>query len=92
MTKAEFIDTIQSSLKKQGQSLSKRETEYVIETVFDGIKASVAARGHFTWRGFGAFKAKTRAARQGRNPATGEPVQIAEKTVVTFKAVDDFVA
>lgn len=55
-----------------------------VKAVFQAV-ATLAADERVTVKGFGTFKFKTRAARTGRNPQTGEAVQIPEKTVLVFK-------
>jgi DNA-binding protein HU-beta len=57
--------------------------ERQVKAVFAAIKAS---KERITIKGFGSFETKTRAARKGRNPKTGEELTIPEKTVLTFKA------
>lgn len=65
--------------------LSKKAAEAAVRDVFDFIKDEVASGREIAITDFGAFKPVTRAARTGRNPATGETIQIAAKTVVSFK-------
>lgn len=54
--------------------------------IFEAINQACDAGEPVIIRGFGSFKKKIRAARQGRNPQTGEAISIAEKSVITFKA------
>ncbi|MEM7005805.1 MAG: HU family DNA-binding protein [Pseudomonadota bacterium] len=65
--------------------LSNSDAGAAVDAVFDAIAGSVKKREKVAIAGFGTFEAKTRGARQGRNPATGEPIQIAEKTSAAFK-------
>jgi integration host factor subunit beta len=65
--------------------LYERECEAVVNTILDRISEALAAGDRVEIRGFGAFTAKTRQARQGRNPKTGESVAVAEKKDVAFK-------
>ena len=60
--------------------------EKIISDLFDRIVAEVAEGNAVNIHGFGKFEQKTRAARTGRNPATGETIEIAEKQVIAFKA------
>ena len=65
--------------------LFQRDVERVVNTVFDEISDALARGDRVELRGFGAFAAKTRAARIGRNPLTGETVAVAEKRTPLFK-------
>lgn len=56
-----------------------------MNAVFEAIAGAVKGRNKVAIAGFGTFEAKTRNAREGRNPATGETIQIPEKTVASFK-------
>ena len=58
----------------------------VVESALTGIKASLASGDEVALSGFGIFKPAVRPAREGRNPATGEPLHIAESTVAKFTA------
>jgi nucleoid DNA-binding protein len=57
-----------------------------ITLVLGAIRRTVNEGERVQIQGFGTFKIKTRAARTSRNPRTGEPVQVEEKQVLTFKA------
>lgn len=81
MTKQELIDIVS---EKSG--LTKKETGSVIDIVLDSITETMKRGEKVALVGFGTFEPKTRAARQGRNPATGETIQIAARTVPSFKA------
>lgn len=65
--------------------LSNADAGSAVDAVFDAIAGAVKKRESVAIAGFGTFSAKTRAAREGRNPATGEKIQIAEKTSAAFK-------
>lgn len=79
-TKQDLIDHVAATIE-QGQKFSKD----VVEAVLDGISA-LAAQDRLTLRGFGSFETRTRAARTGRNPRTGEAVAIAASTAMAFRA------
>lgn len=64
---------------------SQAEAGRAVDAVFDSIADAVKGRQQVAIAGFGTFVAKTRGAREGRNPATGEKIQIAEKTSAAFK-------
>lgn len=80
MHKAELIDAVITAT-----ALPRAEVDTVCTALLDCIMRSVAAGEKITVAGFGTFEARSRAARQGRNPATGEPLQIAATTAVGFK-------
>lgn len=65
--------------------LSQSDAGKAVDSVFDQVAKATKARSQVAIAGFGTFVAKTRNAREGRNPATGEKIQIAEKTSVAFK-------
>ncbi|MCL4137247.1 UNVERIFIED_CONTAM: hypothetical protein GTU68_014360 [Idotea baltica] len=65
--------------------ISQSDAGKAVDAVFDAIANSVKGRESVAIAGFGTFLAKTRNAREGRNPATGEKIQIKEKTSAAFK-------
>ncbi|MEL6257989.1 MAG: HU family DNA-binding protein [Pseudomonadota bacterium] len=65
--------------------LTQADAQKAVDAVFDSIADAVKGRNKVAIAGFGTFEPKTRGAREGRNPATGEKIQIAEKTSATFK-------
>jgi integration host factor subunit beta len=65
--------------------LTQREVENVVGAVFDSITDQLAHGGRVELRGFGAFSTRNRDARLGRNPRTGESVQVDAKRVPYFK-------
>lgn len=69
----------------EAADLSQAEAGRAVDAVFEAISGAVKKREQVAIAGFGTFAAKTRAAREGRNPATGETIQIAEKTSAAFK-------
>lgn len=83
MNKAELVEEIQSIL---GGETTKRHAEDAAKAVLDAIAKGVKKDGKVQLIGFGTFEVKTRAARKGRNPKTGEPMDIAESKTVGFKA------
>lgn len=72
--------------------VTRKTAEVVIENALGVIQEEVADGHPVTFKGFGTFKPHTRRARMGRNPATGEPVKIPEKTVPKFKPGSEFCA
>ena len=81
MTHAELSDSVATSL-----GLSKAEGKKAVEAVFAAIADAAAKGEEVSVSGFGKFKVSTSAAREGRNPATGETMQIAAKTKLGFSA------
>ena len=81
MTKQDLIDVVS---EKAG--LTKKDTSAVVDTILETIVDSLKRGEKVAFVGFGTFEAKTRKAREGRNPATGESIQIPERTVPAFKA------
>lgn len=65
--------------------LYQRDVERIVNTVFDEITGAMAQGDRVELRGFGAFSVKKRDARVGRNPRTGETVNVEEKHVPFFK-------
>ena len=65
--------------------LAQRDVEAIVTTFFDEITARLASNGRVELRGFGAFSTRARDARVGRNPRTGETVEVDAKRVPFFK-------
>ena len=65
--------------------LTQREIEMVVSALFDQITEQLASGGRVELRGFGAFSTRQRDARTGRNPRTGEQVEVDAKKVPYFK-------
>ena len=65
--------------------LSQRDVERIVNTVFEEITDALSKGDRVELRGFGAFSVKKRDARIGRNPRTGESVEVEEKHVPFFK-------
>ena len=66
--------------------LSQSDAKSAVDAVFDGITNGMKNGDKVSIAGFGQFESRYRAARQGRNPATGETIQIAAKNAPAFKA------
>ena len=64
--------------------LSQSDAKAAVEAVFDGITNGMKNGDKVSIAGFGQFESRYRAARQGRNPATGETIQIAAKNAVSY--------
>lgn len=81
MTKSELI----LRLAERNPHLYQRDVERIVTSIFDEIAAALARGDRVELRGFGAFSVKHREARTGRNPRTGEAVEVEEKSVPFFK-------
>jgi len=79
MNKAELIDSI---AEKTGHT--QADTIKTLDALLETIEATVAGGGNVQLVGFGNFEPHHRAARAGRNPQTGEPIEIAEATLPKF--------
>ncbi|MCI0598290.1 MAG: integration host factor subunit beta [Beijerinckiaceae bacterium] len=81
MIKSELVQRIAN----RNPHLYLRDVEKIVNAIFDEITAALARGDRVELRGFGAFSVKHRDARVGRNPRTGEQVEVEEKTVPFFK-------
>jgi integration host factor subunit beta len=81
MIRSELVQT----LAGDNPELSVAEIEAIVDTFFNEITASLVAGGRIELRGFGAFSTRSRDARTGRNPRTGEAVDVQAKRVPYFK-------
>ena len=77
-------DLIQAVAEKSG--LTKKDSASAVDAMFDGITDSLAKGESVQLIGFGTFEVRSRQAREGRNPATGETLKIAASKVPAFKA------
>ncbi len=81
MTKSELI----ARLAEANPHLYQRDVERIVTTIFEEITATLARGDRVELRGFGAFSVKKRGARIGRNPRTGEAVNVEAKYIPYFK-------
>jgi integration host factor subunit beta len=81
MLKSELIRRISS----QNPHLYERDIEKVVSAILDEMVEALRRGDRIELRGFGAFSAKVRGARQGRNPKTGVAVAVGRKTIPYFK-------
>lgn len=80
MTKAELVDEVANIVQ-----LTKKQAETIVNIVFDSIVASLRAGEKIELRGFGSFRLRNRKSRTGRNPKTGEKVDVPSKKIPYFK-------
>jgi len=78
------IDIIQDVYEKLG--FSKKDSAKLVDSVFDIIKDSLSRGEKIKISGFGNFIVKEKKARRGRNPQTGEEIEISARKVLTFKS------
>lgn len=80
MTKRELVIRVSHAL-----GMTQSDVARVVEGMFQNISKSLAEGERWELRDFGVFEVKTRAARTGRNPRTGEQVPVPERKVVSFR-------
>jgi integration host factor subunit alpha len=80
MTKADIVENIYEKV-----GISKKETAAVVQTIFDTIKETLEDEENVKISGFGNFVIRKKRARRGRNPQTGEEIEISARKVITFK-------
>ena len=80
MTKADIVEKV---YLKTG--FSKKESAEIVEKVFDLVKTTVAKGEKIKLAGFGNFVVKEKSTRRGRNPQTGEEIEISSRRILTFK-------
>ena len=82
MTKSELIALVAEKIP----SARKKDAEVIINTIFQSMTNALSTGERIEIRGFGSFHLRKRKARLGRNPKSGEKVQVEEKKVPFFKA------
>src|SRR5246127_2232764 len=80
MTKADLIDEVSRQVE-----LTRKDSEVIVETIFDSIVHSLRAGDKIEIRGFGSFRTRQRNSRVGRNPKTGDRVDVPAKKIPFFK-------
>lgn len=81
MTKAELVEIV---YEKVG-GLSKKESQDIVEAIFDTMKTSLKSGEKIKISGFGNFILRDKRPRKGRNPQTGDDIQITARRVLTFR-------
>jgi integration host factor subunit beta len=82
MTRSALIEKVAERV----DGLTLKQTEIVVETVFESIKEALKRGEKIEIRGFGNFRLKERQPRKARNPKTGESVDVPQKKAIRFKA------
>lgn len=80
LTKADLVEEVARSTQ-----LTKKQAEEIVNTVFRTIVESLQTGRKIELRGFGSFRIRNRGARTGRNPKTGEKVEVPPKRIPYFK-------
>jgi DNA-binding protein HU-beta len=81
VTKSEFIDQVADRA-----GLSKKDASDAVDAFLETVESTLKRGSEVTFSGFGKFSVASRSAREGRNPATGERIQIAASRVPKFTA------
>jgi integration host factor beta subunit len=81
MKKADLVDVV-----AQQKNLPRQQVEITVDALIEAVAEGLAKGERIDLRGFGAFAVRESAARTGRNPQTGAPIQIEARRVPTFKA------
>lgn len=80
MTKADLVEIIYEKV-----GLSKKESQDIVEAIFETIKANLRDGQKIKISGFGNFVLRDKRPRKGRNPQTGDDIQISARRVLTFR-------
>ncbi len=80
MTKADLIEEV-----SRLADLTRKDSEIIVETIFESIVTSLRAGDKIEIRGFGSFRTRQRKPRVGRNPKTGDRVDVPAKKIPFFK-------
>jgi len=81
LTKSDIVEDLNNEI-----GLNKREAKELVDSLFDNIKNKLVKGEEVKLSGFGNFQLKNKSPRPGRNPRTGEDVEITARKVVTFKS------
>lgn len=81
MNKSDFVDSVAAKA-----DMSKADAAVAVDAVLDSVADALKGGDQVTLVGFGTFQVRRREARQGRNPRTGDPIDIAASNVPSFKA------
>jgi len=84
MTKADLIENVARAVQ-----MSRKDSEIIVETIFESVVKSLRAGDKVEIRGFGSFRTRQRQPRIGRNPKTGARVEVPAKTIPYFKPSKD---
>src|SRR6266852_3372192 len=80
MTKADLIEDVSAAI-----GMTRKDSEIIVETIFDSVVKSLRSGDKIEIRGFGSFRTRQRKPRVGRNPKTGARVEVPAKKIPYFK-------
>src|SRR5438046_8424994 len=80
MTKADLVEEV-----SRVTELTRKDSEVIVDTLFESVIKALKTGDKLEVRGFGSFRVRQRNARVGRNPKTGETVEVSAKRVLYFK-------
>ena len=80
MTKAELIEEVSRAVE-----MTRKDSEQIVDTIFDSVVRALRSGDKIEIRGFGSFRTRQRKARTGRNPKTGDKVEVPPKKIPYFK-------
>lgn len=80
VTKADIVDSVNAKI-----GFSKKDSTEIVERVFEAIKHALESGESVKIAGFGKFEVRQKRARRGRNPQTGEEIEISARKVLTFR-------
>ena len=86
MTKAELVENLYS---KWNGEMTKKTCSDMVDAMFDNLAGAIKKDKRFSYPGFGTFVVRTRKARKGRNPQTGEVIKIKASKKVAFRAAKE---
>lgn len=85
MTKSELINAVNATAAEQNIELTKKDTRALIDILFETVAGAIKEDERFSYPNFGTFTVKSRKARTGRNPRSGEEIQIPASKSIGFK-------
>ena len=85
MTKSELIESVSEIM----DDITKKDTKIIVDVIFNSMIDALKRGEKIEIRGFGSFEVKNREARHGRNPKTGEIVNIPQKKTIFFKVGEE---
>ena len=86
MTKSQLIEKVADKITELHPDYKKRDIECAVNALFDSMKSALVNDKRVEVRGLGTFRVKQRDARSGRNPRSGESVDIPDRKIPFFKA------
>lgn len=85
MVKSELVDKLSDKLEANASNLSRQDTKLAVDIILQAISQTLASHDRAEIRGFGSFDVRIRPPRRGRNPSTGQSLQVPSVAVPYFK-------